>query len=394
MIRDIAPRQRVAAAVVSFALAVAAAPLLALNFLRRRKRTVSRILVIEPWGIGDLVLATGALRSCRTAFPDARIAVLAKSYAEALIVSPEMADEVAAYDFPWTAFTGKYRLSRYRFTEIARLLLRLRRARYDLVLNARADVRNNLLGAMIGGSRFVSVECGLGDILATDVVAVGRDAHRAEDWAEVVRVAGVVTTESAPRLTVDVVSKASMANALGLRTRARRVIGVHPGAAMAVRRWDLERFARVADTLAERYDATVIVFVEPDGYGASIPMARPFIPVRRPLREMMVALSLCDVVVCNDSGPMHIANALGVPVVALFGPGQLEWFAPLGGPSRIVRVEDMPCRPCFDACSFPTPHCMTGLSDQNVIESAIELLGESGLRPDYSLPQLRVGVRS
>src|SRR6476661_3607502 len=120
MIRDIAPRRRVAAAVVSLVLAVAAAPLLALNALRRRRRTVSRVLFIEPWGIGDLVLATGALRSCRAAFPDARITVLAKSYAESIVVAPEMANGVVAYDFPWTAFTGKYRLDRYRFGEIAR----------------------------------------------------------------------------------------------------------------------------------------------------------------------------------------------------------------------------------------------------------------------------------
>lgn len=379
MIRDVAPRRRVAAAVVRLVLAVAAAPLLALNALRRRRgrRPVSRVLVIEPWGIGDLVLATGALRSCRAAFPAAHITVLAKAYAESIVVSPEMADDVVAYDFPWTAFTEKYRLSRYRFGELARLIWRLRRERYDLVLNARADVRNNLLGALIGGARFVSAACGLGDFLASDVLALERDAHRVEDWAAIAaRATGNAPDESLPRVIVSEDARAQLRSDLGLSGRSGPVIGIHPGARIAVRRWELSRFARVADALATEFGATLLVFAEPDGYGADLPARTPFVVMRRGLSEMVAALSLCDVLVCNDSGPMHLASAVGVAVAAIFGPTKEQWFGPRGGASEVVQIYDVPCRPCFDVCRFAEPFCMTRVDEAAVIAAASRLLRE------------------
>ena len=375
MIRDIAPRRRVAAAVVSLVLAVAAAPLLVLNALRRRRHPVSRVLVIEPWGIGDLVLATGALRSCRAAYPDAQITVLAKSYAESIVVSPEMANDVIAYDFPWTAFAGKYRLSRYRFGEIARLIWRLRGERYDVVLNARADVRNNLLGALVGGARFVSAECGVGDFLATDVVKLEREAHRVGDWASVVAQAtGNAPVDASPRLSISQEARARLRTELRLSRDARPIVGIHPGARIAVRRWELARFARVADALATEFGATLLVFAEPDGYGAELPAVTPFVVVRRGLSDMLAALSLCDVLVCNDSGPMHLASAVGVPVAAIFGPTREQWFGPRGAPSEVVQIADVPCRPCFDACRFAEPFCMTGIEEVAVITASRKLL--------------------
>jgi ADP-heptose:LPS heptosyltransferase len=286
-----------------------------------------------------------------------------------------MADDVAAYDFPWTAFSGKYRLRRYRLFEIARLMWRLRRMHFDLVLNARADARNNIIGAVVGSGRFVSASCGTCDVFATDVVALGRDEHRTEDWARVVQKAlGVAPAYVDPRLTTRVELSDRMRTELGLVPDNRPVIGIHPGAAAAVRRWELSRFGHVADVLATHSNARLVIFAEPDGYGLQIPLGSPAVFVRRPLHEMIAVLSCCDVFICNDSGPMHIANALGVPVVALFGPGQLEWFGPRGAESRIVRVSKMPCRPCFDACVFAEPHCMNHLSEDDVIANTIDLL--------------------
>ncbi len=382
MIRDVAPRRRIAAAVGAVAFAFLAAPLLLLNAIRRRRGPVSKILVLEPWGIGDLVLATGALRSCRAAFPTARITVLAKSYAESIVVSPKMADDVAPYDFPWTAFTDKYRISRYRLAEIARLVWRLRRARYDLVLNARADVRNNLLGALVGGDRFVSAACGVGDLLATEVVNLDRDAHRAEDWNRVAQQAiGASPTQPRPRLTVDAAVCNRVRAELGLAEGIGPIIGIHPGARIGVRRWEISRFAAVADRLVQKFGGRLVVFAEPDGYGEAIPARTPFVAVRRGLTETIAAIGLCDVLVCNDSGPMHIASALDVPVAAVFGPTSVEWFGPLGATSEVVRIDEMPCRPCFDVCIFAEPRCMTAIDEEAVFKAASTLLsGAVGAR--------------
>ena len=376
MIRKIALHRRVTSAVAAILLRVLALPLLLANRGRRPSGTTSRILVLEPWGIGDLVLSTGALRALRARFPTADIAVLAKSYAASIVVTDAMADRVISYDFPWTAFENKYRLSRYHVRELLALIRMLRRERYDLVLNARADIRNNVLGALVGAGTFVSLKCGLGDFLADEVVEADRESHRSDDWRAVVeRVIGPSPAAAIPRLAVDAELRDRVSTALGLERRpGRLVIGIHPGARIAVRRWGLERFAVVGNALRERYEARVVVFADPDGYGADIPLRFPFVVVQRGLSEMMAALAACDVVLCNDSGPMHIANALGVPVVALFGPTKLEWFGPRGGASRIVRIDDVACRPCFDVCRFEEPHCMTRLTEAAVLDATDDLL--------------------
>jgi heptosyltransferase II len=396
MIREVAPGRRWAARIASVMSALVLGPLLLLNRARRWSADPTRILVLELWGIGDVVLATGAIRSLRAAYPHARITLLAKSYAATLAVGPEMASEVIAYDFPWTAFSAKYRPSRYRLPELIALIRRLRGDRYDLILNARADIRNNVLGALVGGARFVSVACGAGDFLATDVVAVTQASHRSEDWATVAeRAVGAGYVAKPPRLTVGPDERAARAGALGIAHRdGRPLIGIHPGAAAAVRRWGLDKFARVANAIVDRTGAGIVVFAEPDGYGADIALRATPIVVRGSLREAMVALSLCDLVICSDSGLMHIAAALGVPVVALFGPGQSQWFGPRGAASRIVQIDDMPCRPCFDACRFAEPYCMTRLPESAVIEGALELIAmeqASGVSSTPGAPATAVG---
>lgn len=99
---------------------------------------------------------------------------------------------------------------------------------------------------------------------------------------------------------------------------AKPVIAVHPGASHAFKTWPLERFASAAHNLRERFGGTTIVLVDPAGYGENADWPRETFLVKRELADLMAYISLADVFLCNDSGPMHLADALGVPVVAVF----------------------------------------------------------------------------
>ena len=397
MIRGFPVRRRVVATLVSLVLVLLLSPVLFLNRLRARRRAVTRVLLLEPWGIGDLVLATGALRSLRAAYPAARIVVLAKGYARPLLLETGLADDVIPYDFPWTAFTGKYRLSRYRWRELLRLVLRLRRERFDLALNAREDVRNNILMVLAGATRSVSLACGTGDLLVNDVVnSPGVDAHRVDDWTAVTtRALGARPGASTPSLTLQPVAiEEARRRITPDGWQSGPVIGIHPGARIAVRRWSLEGFAAVADALAERHGARIVVFVDPDGYGSEIPMRQEHTLVRGSLSEMMATAACCDLVVCNDSGPMHVIAALGVPLVAVFGPMRQEWFGPRGpAPSAVVQIENVACRPCFDICRFAEAHCLTQIAPEQVASAASALLGDAPHGKLVQLEARRVAVR-
>lgn len=304
---------------------------------------IRKILVIEMWLIGDVVLVTPLLRGLRARFPDARISLLAKPHAEDLLLHSGLVDEVIPFDFPWTANEGKYRPSRYDRREIASLLRRLRREEFDLTIDCRMDGRSNIVSFATGAPRRIGYDFGGASYLLTHALPASPDDHHKVDdwlallkpiddggWGEKVR-AETLTARPASLLIVTAHEKAEARRrlvALGVLDDDI-VVGIHPGASNQRRRWPLDDFAWVAGSLA-RKSIVPLVFVDPEGYGEKMPIEPRACFLSTTLRELMATLTHCDVLICNDSGPMHIADALGVPVVGVFTTGNPVWTGPYG----------------------------------------------------------------
>lgn len=332
-------------------------------------------LVVEPWGIGDVVLSTALLRALRANYPEARIALLAKSYASDLLANSGLVDEVIPFDFPWTAFSGKLSPGKYVPSEFRALIRRLRAGDFDVSLDARRDVRSNAITYLAGARRRIGYDFGGGAHLLTDVLPSGtQNEHKVSDWLALLAPLGVKLQASfAPSLTVTEAEKASARRRfamLGLSAE-KPIVGIHPGASNAVRHWNPDRFAAVIDLLVEERGVQVVLFEEKEGDSSKIAPRHWVRRVKTDLRSFMSLVTQCELLLCSDSGPMHIASALGVPVTALFGPQRREWYGPRGERDRVVQIDDMPCRPCFDACIFATPHCMEQITVDAVV-SAIE----------------------
>jgi heptosyltransferase-2 len=331
-------------------------------------------LFVEPWGIGDVVLSTALLRAIRTNYPQARVTLLAKSYAKELLANSGLVDEVIQFDFPWTAFSGKLSPSKYVPREFRQLIRELRARDFDVSLDARRDIRSNAITYFAGARRRIGYDFGGGAHLLTDVLPSGtQNEHKVSDWLALLGPLGVNGQAFGPSLTVTEAEKARARQRiamLGLSTE-RPIVGIHPGASNVVRRWSPERFAAVIDLLVEERGVQVLLFEEKEGDSSEITPRHWVRRIKTDLRCFMSLASQCDLLLCSDSGPMHIANALGVPVTALFGPQRREWYGPRGERDRVVQIDDMPCRPCFDACIFATPHCMEQITVDAVV-SAIE----------------------
>jgi ADP-heptose:LPS heptosyltransferase len=155
----------------------------------------------------------------------------------------------------------------------------------------------------------------------------------------------------------------------GLRIEKDDVlVGVHAGARNPVRQWGEQNFLEVAERLLASFPVKVLWFHEP---GSPEPRSRSgLIPISLPLREFLAVASECRLFVCNDTGPMHLTAALGVPVVAVFGPGMAAWWGPQSAGSRVVAHEGVWCRPCFDYCIFDQPYCLRAVSVDAVCEAA------------------------
>jgi ADP-heptose:LPS heptosyltransferase len=253
-------------------------------------------------------------------------------------------DEVITFDFPWTAEKDKYRRSRYDRIAMKALIARLRDEKFDLSVDCRMDFRSNLVTFAARAKRRVGYAFGGGAFLLTDAIPAAPHAHhKVRDWLKLMEALGsqrgakaITKSEDGkplvPRLTLlpeERQDAAAKLEAAGIAPRDL-IVAVHVGASHADKRWPMDRFALVADSLADTYGARIVVLVDPQGHGANLTLRNPACYVQPNLRELMGLIGSCDLLICNDSGPMHIADALGVPVVGIFTTGNPRWYGPSG----------------------------------------------------------------
>ncbi|MDP9200792.1 MAG: glycosyltransferase family 9 protein, partial [Gemmatimonadota bacterium] len=169
----------------------AAAPFRITRQSRPRNTNLKRILVIEPWNIGDVVLATPMLRALRKRYPGAEISLLAKPHARDLLYSSGLVDEIVVYDLPWTAQKNKYPLAPSAMKGMRKLVHRLRERHFDVTLDSRMDIRSNLLAALTGAPHRIGYDIGGGGWLLTDVLPSERDDfHKIDDWLALLALLG------------------------------------------------------------------------------------------------------------------------------------------------------------------------------------------------------------
>ena len=303
---------------------------------------IERILVVELWNIGDVILAMPFLAQLRALFPTATITMLARPHARTILEGTGLVDEFIETELGWTESATRYNPFGYNWTELRRVRGELQRRHFDIAFKSRMHIREHLVLAMSGATRRVAFAFGQGDRVLTDAIPIGDpDRHKVADWLELLKPFGGPVASEAPRLKVDESEQRWATEFLsGHRISVTdRMVGIHPGASVPEKRWPLERFTEVASALAKRSDVRVLAFVEPRGYGESLAQAERVITAKVNLRELVALIERCEVLVCNDSGPMHIAGALGVPTVAVFGSGIEQWFSPLGEGHHLLTVE-------------------------------------------------------
>jgi len=149
----------------------------------------------------------------------------------------------------------------------------------------------------------------------------------------------------------------------------RSLLLVHPGGRLPTKRWPAGRFHDLlTGPLAGRTDLAIVVIDPPDS-----PPLDPLPPdilrlATADIAELAAVTSAADVVLCNDSLVSHLAAAAGTRVIALFGSGDPDWFAPVGKANRIIATDRCPHRPCVDRCVMPSLVCLDSIRVESVTE--------------------------
>jgi ADP-heptose:LPS heptosyltransferase len=307
-----------------------------------------KILVIRRDNIGDLVCTTPLLDALRAQLPGARIAALVNTYnAEVLARNPAL-DELFVYEKLKHRSKGLlgYACDRLRFAA------RLRRAGFDCVI------------VPVPAPQTLRLARGLqaGRVIAADTAApAGR--HEVERVFELGRELGVKGAPGPMRIFPDRENSARLRSRLG----AGPFAAVHISARRPAQRWPLERYAALARELA-RSTRVLLLWApgvkdnprhpgddEAAAQVAAQAQSQNVVPVPTPdLATLIAALALAERIVCPDGGAMHIAAALGKPVVALFGDSPVERWRPWGVPHRVVQpasrnLADLPLETVLEA---------------------------------------------
>lgn len=368
----------------------------------RTTQEIRNILVLEYWNLGDVVMESPFLMNLRVRYPNARITLLAGPKVAPLIANQQLIDQVVEVQVPWALHYSRWR----KYNPFSPLWLRLHRAlrglraqRFDLAFSGRADLRDNFILWFTNARRRVGYSFGGGGFFLTDpVVPDVRNPHFSNRWLKLLEHLEHPIIDRQPRLRLT--SEEHQAADVLLAYRGVRetdfLVAVHPGARSVNRQWGETNFIQVAERLHQKFPVKIIWFQEP-GQKAGGPSESSVLRLSLPLREFMAVLSRCDMLICNDSGPMHIATALKVPVVAVFGPTEPAWFGPLGPKDQIVMRPGFWCRPCFDYCIFDQPYCLRTIDIEDVYgpaENALrallvgrEIHQPSTLRKPIQVPQ-------
>jgi len=330
------------------------------------ERKTENILIIKPGAIGDLLHMTPVIRALKGLYPDAAITIMVSSQVTAtLFTGNPMIDEVVIFDKK-----GEQRT----WGGVFKLWKRLRSKKFDLVLNYQ---RSNLKGwALVTAA----VPC---RVLVYHKTR-GKVIHAIEDHLRPLAALGI-DPKTADRSLDFFPSEAEKSYVerfiAGNNLAGRRLVAFNPGTSAENKCWPIERFAEFGDRLVREHGVAVVVVGSRD----EAPLAAA---IRQGMKEevhdlcgctlgeLAALLEHCEFLVTGDTGPMHMAAAVGTPVLALYGPISPVRSGPVGEGNRIVIHDEIDCCPCnsFECKIKEFRLCMETITVEEVGLVATEML--------------------
>jgi heptosyltransferase-2 len=357
--------------------------------------SVQRLLVRGPNWLGDAVMCEPALRGLRRLFPDADISLLVKPAVAELLLGHPAVNKIMVYDEKGrhAGLSGKWALAG-----------QLRRQQFDLAILFQNAFEAALLVWLAGIPRRYGYAIDGRGVLLTEPIAVPDKRlhlHQVQYYWNLLKPFGLSGDSPAPELFVSETEEDAMARRLAARgiDKSTFVIGINPGSIYGgAKRWLPDRFAdtteRLGQTIRQTHAQDVAVMIigakgeEALGNEIAARLSHRTVVLSgaTTIRELMTAAKRCGLLLTNDTGPMHIASAMKVPIVAVFGSTDWRTTSPYRAAEAIVR-HPVECAPCL-LRECPIDHrCMTRVSVEQVYEAAIKQMdGSFGLSDRRGLP--------
>jgi ADP-heptose:LPS heptosyltransferase len=356
---------------------------------------VREVLVLRLDRIGDLLMSLPALADLRRAYPHARIRLAVGRWSEE-IARRAPVDEVLVWSAPWV---GRAREGAESRRALWRKAIALRRPRLDLAIDLQGDVRAAWLMALTRARERVGYANTGGARLLTRVVPLDETVS----WVEqnrraVAAAAGPAAREGAAR--VDLLTQADRTRAREIlrahRLEGRRpLVGLHPSGGRPIKQWGLGRWREVAARLQREFGAAIVLTGTAADRTLAEEVARGLdgdvrdLAGQLALAETLAVIGAFDLFLSADTGPMHMAAAVGTPSVSVFGPSDAGRYFSGGtgaaGTRHVVVQPDLWCAPCNlirrpprECLGSEGPECLRLVTTAEVHAAAARLLVEGG----------------
>ncbi|MCX5707297.1 MAG: glycosyltransferase family 9 protein [Candidatus Omnitrophica bacterium] len=353
-----------------------------------------KILIINPFGIGDVLFTTPVIRAIKAKYPDSFIGYWCNLRVKPLLVSNPGINKIFALSrgdikklYQESFFSGLW----YSL----KLVFKLKKEHFDICLDFSLDHRYSLFSKIIGiRRRFGFNYKGRGRFLTGKIDITGYQyKHAVEYYLDLLHFLGIEPKDKNLELPVPEqfeIRAKDMLTARGIEDKDL-IIGIAPGAGgswgkdAGYKHWPPLKFARLADKLINEFKAKILILGDNSEQQITdvIVGAMRAKPVdltgKIDLEEFPAIIKNLQLLICNDGGPMHIAVALGVKTVAIFGPVSEVTYGPYpASKNHIVLKWDIDCRPCYKNFRLPLcdkdKECLRAISVDSVFEAAAKLL--------------------
>lgn len=336
----------------------------------------SDILIRGVNWVGDAVMTMPAIRALRRSMPGSRMSLLVKEWVSPLFSGYPHVDDVITYEDSHKGLSGRLGL--------ASALKKKHFSRAILLPNSFDSALVAFLARIPERTGYSRDMRGL--LLTQRISYHGEDRlmHHIDYYIELLNRAGIPAERTDPWIYLTLDERLEGRETLGRLKRP--LVGINPGAAYgSAKQWLPDRFAQVAERVITELDGSVVIFGGPsetgiageisEGLKGHVTAGRLLVMAgKTTLRGLAALISECDMLLTNDSGPMHIGYAVNTPLVALFGSTDPSLTGPPEN-GNIVIKKDMPCSPCFlRKCKYPDIRCMEAIESSEVFEAIRRLL--------------------
>jgi heptosyltransferase-1 len=335
--------------------------------MRPYERDPERILILKPSSLGDIIHSLPTLAAIRERFPKAFIGWLVKQEWAGILDGHPCLDELLSFSF--------------KLNSIGPMVRKIRKHRFDLILDLQGLLRTGLLGYLSGTAVRIGFEDGreFSPLFYTHRVKADKNnLHAVDRYLLIARELGAKSDQKRFDIFLTEQDQARVQKMVRLACGDRPILAIHTSARQEIKRWPPEKFAQLADKINQA-GWGVPVFTGAKNDVQDISMIRERMKTgsvdlagQTSLKELAVLLKMSRVLITNDSGPMHLAAAVGTPVVAIFGPTDPRKIGPYGK-GHVVLQHTGECSACRTGRKG-THSCLEAISVEEVIETVKNLL--------------------